>query len=88
MTPREFAVHVVDSFQMYGPWNAPDIMVYRDYSSDTVAAIADQVDIPIVVEVKHTAARSWRSARASGSCWPTPTMSASSSITSPATRWS
>ncbi len=39
MTPREFAVHAVDVFQMYGPWNAPDIMVYRDYSSDTVAAI-------------------------------------------------
>jgi hypothetical protein len=39
MTPKEFAIHVVDAFQMYGPWNAPDIMVYRDYSSDTVSAI-------------------------------------------------
>ncbi|MCK5415009.1 MAG: hypothetical protein KAJ35_06490 [Thermoplasmata archaeon] len=39
MTPREFAVHAVDAFQMYGPWNAPDIDIYRDYSSDTVSAI-------------------------------------------------
>jgi hypothetical protein len=39
MDPREFAVHIVDAFQMYGPWNAPEMMVYRDYSSDTVSAI-------------------------------------------------
>ncbi len=39
MTPRDFAVHVVEAFQMYGPWNAPEMYVYRDYSSDTVAAI-------------------------------------------------
>jgi hypothetical protein len=39
MTPKEFAIHLVDAFQMYGPWNAPDINVYRDYSSDTVSAI-------------------------------------------------
>ena len=48
MTPREFAVHVVDAFQMYGPWNAPDMYVYRDYSSDTVAAI-DLSAIPDLV---------------------------------------
>jgi hypothetical protein len=39
MTPHEFAIHVVDAFQMYGPWNAPEMYVYRNYSSDTVAAI-------------------------------------------------
>ncbi len=39
MSPRELAVHMVDTFQMYGPWNAPEMYVYRDYSSDTVSAI-------------------------------------------------
>jgi len=49
MTPREFALHAVEAFQMYGPWNAPDIMVYRDYSSDTVSAI-DLDRVPALVE--------------------------------------
>jgi hypothetical protein len=48
MGTEEFAIHVVDSFQMYGPWNAPDMYVYRDYSSDTVAAI-DLDEIPALV---------------------------------------
>jgi hypothetical protein len=49
MTPREFAIHTVDAFQMYGPWNAPEMLVYRDYSSDTVSAI-DLDAIPALVE--------------------------------------
>lgn len=48
MTPKELAIHMVESFQMYGPWNAPDMYVYRDYSSDTVAAI-DLDQIPSLV---------------------------------------
>ena len=39
MSPRELAIHMVDTFAMYGPWNAPEMSVYRDYSSDTVSAI-------------------------------------------------
>lgn len=39
IAPIDFARHVVDAFQFYGPWNAPDMYVYRDYASDTVAAI-------------------------------------------------
>ncbi len=48
MSPKEFAIHVVDAFQMYGPWNAPDMYVFRDYSSDTVSAI-DLNAIPALV---------------------------------------
>jgi hypothetical protein len=48
MTPKEFAIHVVEAFQMYGPWNAPEMYVYRDYSSDTVSAI-DLNAIPALV---------------------------------------
>ncbi len=39
IAPADLARHVVDAFQFYGPWNAPDMMVYRDYASDTVSAI-------------------------------------------------
>jgi hypothetical protein len=39
LEPMEFAVHIVDAFQAYGPWNAQDMSVYRDYSSDTCSAI-------------------------------------------------
>jgi hypothetical protein len=48
MTGREFALHIVDAFEMYGPWNAPEMYVYRDYSSDTVSAI-DLAAIPELV---------------------------------------
>jgi hypothetical protein len=48
VTPREFALNLVEAFQMYGPWNAPDMYVYRDYSSDTVSAL-DLDQVPALV---------------------------------------
>jgi hypothetical protein len=39
IAPVDLARHVVDAFQFYGPWTASDMYVYRDYASDTVAAI-------------------------------------------------
>ena len=39
ISPADLARHIVDVFQFYGPWNAPDMMVYRNYASDTVSAI-------------------------------------------------
>ncbi|MCD6383970.1 MAG: hypothetical protein J7L88_05865 [Thermoplasmata archaeon] len=49
MTGEEFALHIADSFQPYGPWTAPEFYVYRDYTSDVVAAI-NLTLIPALVE--------------------------------------
>jgi len=53
MGAEEFALHIVESFQPYGPWTAPELYIYRDYTSDTVAAV-NLSGIPQLVEAVDT----------------------------------